>query len=191
MNIAARSAARLSALLAALLLAATLFQGCGYSLSASPYQLDLKGGSLALAIPVAANRSRYGRLGPELTRAVIERLSGTPGLTIRAEGAEAKLAMTIVSVTVGSGSWDVVGTSSKDTPEASASRTASLTVDATFTRPDPAGGPPLSKRSLFSSSRNYVVSSNQGLVETQEAEALDWILDDIGQKIGLVMFNEF
>ena len=144
-----------------------------------------------MAIPVAANRSRYGRLGPELTKEVIERLSGTPGLAIVSEGGEAELSMTIVTVTVGSGSWDVVETTSKDTPEASASRTASLTVDATLVRPSPDGGAPVSKRSQFSSSRTYMVGSNALQVENLEAEALDWILYDIGQKICLVMFNEF
>jgi hypothetical protein len=164
---------------------------CGYSLSSSPYRLDLKGESLTLAVPVAANRSRYGQLGPELTRAVIERLSGAPGLTIRNDGAEATLSLTIVTVTVGSGSWDVIETTTKDTPEASSSRTASITVDAALTRPNPEGGAPISKRSVFSSSRTYMVSSVQGQVETQEAEALAWTLNDIGQKIGQVLFNEF
>jgi hypothetical protein len=166
-----------------------LAAGCGYSLSSSPYRLE--GESLTLAIPVAANRSRYGRLGPELTKATIERLSGTPGLAIAAEGGEATLSLTIVSVTVGSGSWDVAGTTSNDTPEASASRTASITVDAALTRPNPQGGAPLSKRSVLTSSRTFMVGFNPLQAEYQEAEALDWILDDIGQKIGLIMFNEF
>jgi hypothetical protein len=140
---------------------------------------------------VAQNRSRYGRLGPQLTKAVIERLSGTPGLNIVSQGGDAQLSMTIVSVTVGSGSWDVISTTSKDTPEASASRTASLTLDASLTRPSPDGGAPVTKRALLSSSRTYMIASNPGQVETQETEALDWIIEDLSQKIGLVMFSEF
>ncbi|MDR2443665.1 MAG: LPS assembly lipoprotein LptE [Deltaproteobacteria bacterium] len=173
------------------LLPTLIFSACGYSLSSSPYRLDLKGETLTMSIPVAANRSRFGRLGPALTKEVIERLSGTPGLIIQAEGAEAKLSLTIMTVTVGSGSWDVVGTSTRDTPEASSSRTATVGVSAALTRPNPKGGPPISKRSSFYSSRTYMVSVNQGQVEMQEAEALDWIIEDISQKIGLVMFNEF
>jgi hypothetical protein len=137
------------------------------------------------------NRSRFGRLGPALTKEVIERLSGTPGLIIQANSSEAKLSMTILSVSVGSGSWDVVGIASRETPEASASRTVTVVVDASMTRPNPKGGNPLTKRSFFSSSRTFMVSSNQGQVEMQEEEALDWIIEDISQKIGLVMFNEF
>jgi hypothetical protein len=140
---------------------------------------------------VAQNRSRYGRLGPQLTKAVIERLSGTPGLNIVSQGGEAQLSMTIVSVTVGGGSWDVISTTSKDTHEASASRTASLTVDASLTRPSPDGGAPVTKRAMLSSSRTYMIASNPGQVETQETEALDWIIEDLSQKIGLTMFSEF
>lgn len=187
--------ARHAAMAALILIIAALIPmtlaSCGYSLSSSPYRLVTDGGQLTLAIPVASNRSRYGLLGPDLTKAVIERLTGTPGLSIVAEGGDAKLSLTIVSVVIGSGSWDVVATTSKDTPEASASRTASITVDASLVRPNPDGDAPVTKRSLFSSSRTYMVGSNPGQVEMQETEALDWIIDDISQKIGLVMFNEF
>ncbi|MDR1309464.1 MAG: LPS assembly lipoprotein LptE [Deltaproteobacteria bacterium] len=165
--------------------------GCGYSLAPSPYRLDLRGETLRLSVPVADNRSRFGRLGPDLTKAVIERLSGTKGLFLDSRNPEATLRLTITSVAVGSGSWEPIGTSSRDTPEASSSRTAGVSIMATLTRPNPDGGPPLVKSSRFYSYRTYMVSLNQGQVETQEAEALDWILDDISQKIGAVMFNEF
>jgi hypothetical protein len=185
-------AALLAVLLTVLASAAALAEGCGYRLASSPHQLDLGGGTLTLSVPVAANRSRYGRLGPLLTREVIESLSGTPDLILKSGGAQATLSLTIVSVTVGSGSWDVVKTSSWETPEASASRTASMTVEATLVRPDPAGGAaPLTRSAVLSSSRAYMVSPIAGVVESQEAEALDWIIGDITEKIGQVMFNEF
>jgi hypothetical protein len=165
--------------------------GCGYQLTANAYQLDLKGETLRLSVPVASNRSRFGRLGPYLTEAVIERLSGTPGLILDSSSSQAVLSLTITSVAVGSGSWDVIGTSSRDTPEASSSRTASVTVDASLTRPGPKGAPPITKRQYFYSYRTYMVSQNLGQSEMQESEALNWALEDISQKIGSVMFNEF
>ncbi|MDR1487805.1 MAG: LPS assembly lipoprotein LptE [Deltaproteobacteria bacterium] len=175
--------------LAILLFLSSFFTACGYRLAASPYQLNLEE-PLRLSVPIATNHSRFGRLGPDLTEAVIERLSGTPGLILDADSSQAKLILNIVSVAVGSGSWDVVGTSSKDTPEASSSRTASVTVDAQLTRPDSKGAA-ISKRQQFYSYRTYMVSQNMGQVEMQEAEALNWVLEDISQKIGLMMFSEF
>ncbi|MDR1296048.1 MAG: LPS assembly lipoprotein LptE [Deltaproteobacteria bacterium] len=165
--------------------------GCGYSLNSTPYRLDLKGGTLRLSVPVAENFSRFGRLGPALTEAVIERLSGTEGLVIDSAEETSSLKLAITSVAVGSGSWNVVDTSSRDTPEASSSRTAAVAVRATLTKPDPLTGQPVSKTANFYSYRTYMVSLNQGQVEMQESEALDWVVDDISQKIGAVMFNEF
>ncbi|MDR1085966.1 MAG: LPS assembly lipoprotein LptE [Deltaproteobacteria bacterium] len=167
----------------------TVLSGCGYSLNPTSYRLAEP---LTLSVPVADNSSRYGHLGPELTRAVIARLSGTPGLVIDSRGADSSLKMTITQVVVGSGSWDIVRTHDDETPEASSSRTVSVTVDVNFTRPGKNSiDPPLSNRMKFSSSRTYLVSQIQGQVEMQEAEALTWIMEDLAQKIGLVMFNEF
>ncbi|MDR3203753.1 MAG: LPS assembly lipoprotein LptE [Deltaproteobacteria bacterium] len=165
--------------------------GCGYSFSSSPYRLNLQGQTLRMSVPVATNHSRYGHLGPALTKSVIERLSGIEGLIIDSNSVEASLTMNIVAVSVGSGSWDVIGTSTRDTPEASSSRTATITVDATIRRPNPETGAPLNNRSYFSSSRTYMVSPNQGQSEMQEAEAMEWIIDDIGRKIATGLFNEF
>ncbi|MDR2141484.1 MAG: LPS assembly lipoprotein LptE [Deltaproteobacteria bacterium] len=163
--------------------------GCGYSLGPTPYRLTR---ALTLSIPVADNNSRYGHLGPDLTRAVIERLSGTPGLVIDSQGADSTLKMSITRVVVGSGSWDIIRSHDDETPEASSSRNVSVTVDVTLTRPGPdKDGAPLVNRLKFSSSRTYLVGRTQGQVETQEAEALSWIMDDLAQKIGLVLFNEF
>jgi hypothetical protein len=141
---------------------------------------------------VADNKSRYGHLGPDLTKALIAELAGTKGLVIDNAGAKASLKMTITQVVMGSGSWDIVRTNKDDTPEASASREAYVTVDVVFTKPAKEfGAPPISTRSRFSSSRTYLVSQIQGQVEMQEAEALAWIMADLAQKIGLVLFNEF
>jgi hypothetical protein len=144
-----------------------------------------------LAVPVAENHSRFGRLGPALTKAVIERLSGTEGLYLDTTDPEATLKLTITSVAVGSGSWEPVETTSRDIPEASSSRTAGISVMATLTRPNPEGGPPLVKTNKFYNYRTYLVSRDQGQVELQEAEALDWVISDISQKVGAIMFNEF
>jgi hypothetical protein len=147
---------------------------------------------LTLAVPVADNRSRYGHLGPDLTRAVISRLSGTPGLVIDQTAANATLKMAIERVVVGGGSWDIIRTHDDETPEASASRDVFVTVDVTFIRPGPdPTGPPLVNRAKFSANRTYLVGRVQGQVETQEVEALAWIMGDLAEKIGLAMFNEF
>jgi hypothetical protein len=165
------------------------FWGCGYSLGPAPYRLA---GPLTLSIPVADNSSRYGHLGPDLTRAVISRLAGTPNLVIDNKGAEAKLKLTITHVMVGSGSWDIARVHDDETPEASSSRNVAVSVDAVFIKPnqDPKG-PPLSNRMKFTSNRTYLVSRIPGQVEMQEDEALAWIIEDLAQKIGLVLFNEF
>jgi hypothetical protein len=139
---------------------------------------------------VAENRSRYATLGPELTRSIIERLSGTPGLRFGTQGSEATLKLSIVSVVLGSGSWEVLPDSS-EVPEASSSRTASVTVEAVFTRDNPGDGLPKSKRQVFSSTRTFVVSQTQGQVEMQEAQTLTRLMDDISQQVAMIMFTEF
>jgi hypothetical protein len=146
---------------------------------------------MSLHIPIAENRSRYGRLGPQLTRNVTELLDGTPGLRIVGPPADGTLKLSISSVVVGSGSWEILPDNETEIPESSSSRTATVTVDAVFTRPGEPGGAAVSKRRRFTSSRTYVVTSNQGQTDMQEAEALEWIMDDIGRKIAIIMFTEF
>jgi hypothetical protein len=181
--------AKLGGLLGVLLASLALL-GCGYRLGATPYRLA---GPLTLSIPVADNTSRYGHLGPELTRAVIARLSGTPNLIIDNQGADSSLKMNITKVVVGSGSWDILRGRDDEIPEASSSRNVVVTVDATFTRPnqDNKDAPPLSNRMKFTSNRTFLVSQVQGQVAMQEDEALAWVMEDLAQKIGLVLFNEF
>ncbi|MDR1166261.1 MAG: LPS assembly lipoprotein LptE [Deltaproteobacteria bacterium] len=164
--------------------------GCGYEVTPSPYRLRLPEGGLDLFIPVAENRSRQDYLGPELTRAVISRLTGAPGLRIGGEGSSATLKLNIVSVAVGSGSWEVFSDNSTEIPEASASRVASVSVEAVFTRPNPEGAP-MTQRKIFSSSRTYMVSPYQDQVSSQEQAALEWIVSDLSQKIAQGLFTEF
>ncbi|MDR2405276.1 MAG: LPS assembly lipoprotein LptE [Deltaproteobacteria bacterium] len=177
--------------LAVMVLGLLTLTGCGYSFAPSPYQLKLPEGGMSLYVPVADNQSRYGNLGPELTRSVIEKLSGTPGLSFATEGSNATLSLSIISVVLGSGSWEVLPTSYTEVPESSSSRTASVEVEAVFTRVRPDTGVPYSKRRTFSSSRTFVVSPNQGQVEMLEQEALSRVVDDISQKIAMIMFTEF
>jgi hypothetical protein len=172
-----------------LLLAAAL-GGCGYGFSPSPYRLRIPEGGMSLYVPVADNRSRYGSLGPELTRQMIHILSGTPGLSFGGEGSDATLKLGITSVVLGSGSWEVVTASGSEVPESSSSRTATVYVEAVFTRKN-AEGLPYAKRREFSSSRTFVVTPNQNQSEMQEAEALNRVLEDISQKVAMIMFTEF
>ncbi|MDR2199297.1 MAG: LPS assembly lipoprotein LptE [Deltaproteobacteria bacterium] len=182
---------RFSGYLFPLLAALVFFAGCGYGFAPSPYRLNVPAEGISLYIPVAENRSRYASLGPELTRSVVELLSGTPGVRLVSEGADATLKLSIVSVVLGSASWELVPSSSSEVPEASASRTASVNVEAVFTRKNPRDGLPKSKRQVFSSSRTFVVSNIQGQVEMQEAQALSRVVDDITRKIAMIMFTEF
>jgi hypothetical protein len=164
---------------------------CGYGVSATPYRLIVPGGTLRLSVPVPENRSRYAQLGPRLSRAVIGNLSGIPGLILENGPSEANLRLTITSVVVGSGSWDVLENRDSDLPETSASRTATVTLEAVLTRPSQKEGVPVSSRRNFASSRTYLVGASQGQAAMQEEEALDWIIEDISQKVALLMFNEF
>jgi hypothetical protein len=165
---------------------------CGYSLSPGPYQLRLPEGGMSLHIPIAENRSRFARLGPQLTRQLTVLLEGVPGLRITGPQADATLRLSVVSVMVGSGSWEMVPEDSSQKPESSSSRVATATVEAVFTRPGAApGAPPVSRRRQFISSRTYVVTGNQGQTEMQQTEALDWIMEDISRKVALIMFTEF
>jgi hypothetical protein len=146
---------------------------------------------MSLHIPIAENSSRFARLGPQLTRTVTELLEGTPGLRITGPPADGTLKLKVSRVFVGSGSWEIKRENSTEIPESSSSRLANATVEAVFTRPGAPGSAPVSKRRLFTSSRSYVVTSDQGQTDMQEAEALDWIMQDICRKIALVMFTEF
>jgi hypothetical protein len=147
---------------------------------------------MSLHIPIAENRSRFGRLGPQLTRDVTELLEGTPGLRITGPPAQGTLKLSLLSVVVGSASWETYSDSGTEVPESSSSRTASVSVEAVFTRPGASpGDPAVSKRRVFFSSRTYVVTSNQGQTDMQEAAALDWIMQDISRRIALIMFTEF
>ncbi|MDR1314360.1 MAG: LPS assembly lipoprotein LptE [Deltaproteobacteria bacterium] len=175
----------------AALLALAACISCGYSVSPSPYHLRLPEGGMSLHIPIAENSSRFARLGPQLTRNVTELLEGTPGLRITGLPADGILNLKVSSVLVGSGSWEVLPDNATEVPEASSSRLATASVEATFTRPGSQGGPDFSKRRLFTSSRTYVVTSNQGQTDMQQAEALEWIMQDISRKIALIMFTEF
>jgi hypothetical protein len=167
------------------------FCGCGYSFSPTPYQLRIPEGGMTLHVGVAQNRSRFARLGPELTRNMIEKLSGVPGLRIGGPTSEATLELKITSVVVGTGSWEIRDRRDSAIPESSSSRTVRADVEAIFTRPaDLPEGKAVSRRT-FSSYRTYVVSQLQGQEEMQEAEALKWIIDDISQKIATLMFTEF
>ncbi|MDR2353520.1 MAG: LPS assembly lipoprotein LptE [Deltaproteobacteria bacterium] len=165
-------------------------QACGYEISPSPYHLRIPEGSLSIYIPVAENRSRQANLGPDFTRNVIERLAGTPGVQIGGPESQATLKLNILSVVIGSSSWEVFDSGS-EIPEASSSRTASVNIEVLFTRPNDNDGNPVTRRILLTSSRTYVVSTNQEQVVAQENAALEWIVNDLSQKVAMGLFTEF
>jgi hypothetical protein len=160
------------------------FSGCGYSLSPSPYGLME---NLSVSVPVALNKSRYGELGPMLTGDVVSRLDASSAIRV-AEGAPATLRLDIVNVTIGGGAWDVED--NDDTPRNSASRVVYMTVEAALERPGPDGAPRM-RRQRFSSQRTFLVSDSQAQVEMRQAEAFQWLVNDISQKISQNMFSEF
>ncbi len=160
---------------------------CGYTMSPSPYGFVEP---VTLSIPIISNASRFESLGPELTRYLIEKLDASPSISVRENGT-AKLTVHIRSVIVSGGSWDR-GSSAAAFSTRSASRVVSVSVEAVFTRPDPAGGQePLVRRRLFSSSRSFLVDSNQSQVDLLQQQAFDWVLEDLSQTIAQNMFSEF
>lgn len=171
-------------LLSALFLSAALMNGCGYSLSPSPYGLmeDVR-----VSIPVAENKSRYGELGPMLTGDVINRLDASANIRV-AEGAPALLKLDIVNVTISGGAWEM--DEGNDRPRNSASRVVNITVEAVLERPG-VGGVPQMRRQRFSGQRTFLVSDSQAQVEMRQAEAFQWLVNDLGQKISQTMFSEF
>lgn len=170
--------------LSGLLLCALAFGGCGYSLSPSPYGLTE---DLRLSVPVAANKSRYGELGPMLTGDVIARLDASSHIQV-AESSPALLTLNIISVTVTGGAWEV--DEDEDSPRNSASRVVNMTVEAVLERPGAAGAPVV-RRQRFSGQRTFLVSDSQAQVEMRQAEAFQWLVNDLSQKISQNMFSEF
>ena len=172
--------------LAALALTAGLILGgCGYSLSPSPYGLME---SMTVSVPVATNQSRYADLGPMLTSDVINRLNTSPEISVR-ENSASTLRLRIRHVSISGGAWET--RRNDDTPINSASRVVRMSVEAVLEQPNPDGGPPLVRRNVFISQRNFMVTSEQAQLELQQSEAFKWIVADLGQKIAQMMFSEF
>lgn len=164
--------------------AALALGGCGYSLSPSPYgTLE----PLSVSVPMATNKSRYSELGPMLTADIIRRLDGAANVRVL-EGSPARLKLDIAAVSITGGSWDVED--DRDRPRNSASRVIDMTVEAVLSRPG-ADGRPQVRRQRFSSQRTFLVSEEQAQVEMRQAEAFQWLTNDLSQKIGQMMFSEF
>ena len=159
--------------------------GCGYRVSSSPYGLHEP---LTLSVPVADNQSRYADLGPRLTREVIDCLDSSDNITVR-ETAPATLKLAITRVAVGGGAWSPYG-SEYDLPKKSASRVVSLTTEAVLEKTGPDGSVS-ARRAVFSSHRNFYVNEDDSLTQLLEAEAFNWVLADLGQKIAQSLFSEF
>jgi hypothetical protein len=175
---------KMRALLPTVFLGAALLGGCGYSLSPSPYGLME---DLQLSVPVAENKSRYGELGPMLTGDIISRLDASSAIRV-AEGAPARLKLDIVNVTVSGGAWEVE--EGDDSPKNSASRVVYMTVEAVLEKPGQDGAPQM-RRQRFFGQRTFLVSDSQAQVEMRQAEAFQWLVNDLGQKISQTMFSEF
>jgi hypothetical protein len=139
---------------------------------------------LTLSVPVAANQSPYGDLGPRLTREVIGRLDSSSNVTVREE-APAVLRLAITKVDVSGGAWTSERTD-YNLPEASASRVISLTVESVLEK---GAGP--ARRHHFSSSRKYYVNQDDNQTRMLEEEAFAWALADLAQKISQSLFSEF
>lgn len=170
-------------------LALMIFQGCGYTLSSSPYGL---GERLTVGVPVVKNNSRFDNLGPMMTTELVNRLDAAPDISVR-EGASARLTVTIIGVSVSGGAWNITNANTaEDLYTDSASRVVNISLEAVFERPNPRGGDvPLVRRRVFSGSRNFQVGSDQLQVDLLQQEAFAWLINDLGQKIAQAMFSEF
>jgi len=166
---------------AALMGLSLLLAGCGYTLSSSPYGLMEP---LTLSVPVAANQSRYGDLGPRLTREVIGRLDSSSNVTVREE-APATLRLTITRVSISGGAW-IPDRNEYDLPTASASRVISLSVMAVLEKEDAPA-----KRQAFTGYHTFYINEDENQTRVLEEEALTWVLADLAQKITQSLFSEF
>ena len=162
-----------------------ILAGCGYQASPSPYSLLQP---LTLSVPMAANQSRYGDLGPRLTREVIVLLDSSPNVTVR-ETAPATLKLAITRVGISGGAWNP-NRNEYDLPEASASRVISLTAEAVLEKPGE-NGAGSARRLLVSSHRNFYVNDDEYQTQLLESEAFNWVLADLAQKITQGLFSEF
>ena len=158
---------------------------CGYQMSASPYGLAQP---LTVSVPVAVNQSRYGDLGPRLTREVINRLDASHNIMVR-ETAPATLRLTISKVDVSGGAWDPES-GGYDLPKASVSRTVGLTVEAVLENPGQTGAASV-RRLFFTGHRNFYVNEDEYQTQVLEENAFNWVLADLAQKIAQNIFSEF
>ena len=159
--------------------------GCGYQAAPSPYSMLQP---LTLSVPVAVNQSRFGDLGPRLTREVIERLDSSSNVTVR-EDSPATLRLAITGVDISGGAWNP-DRNEYDLPKASASRVVSLKVEAVLEKAGE-NGAVSARRLLVSSRRNFFVNDDEYQTQLLEAEAFNWVLADLAQKITLALFSEF
>lgn len=160
--------------------------GCGYSMSPTPYGLTEP---LSVSVPVAVNQSRFSDLGPLLTKDIITRLDTSSNITVR-ENADTRLSLTIKSISV-TGGARMPSISNNGLPTDSASRVIYMTVEAVLKKPAPEGGQPQVRRQIFSGEKNFLVSSDQAMVDQRQREAFQWLVNDLGQKISQTMFSEF
>jgi hypothetical protein len=158
---------------------------CGYQASPSPYSLLQP---LTVNVPVAANQSRYGDLGPRLTREVIGRLDSSSNVTVREE-APATLRLTITKVDVAGGAWNP-DHHEYDLPAASASRMVNLTVEAVLEKTG-RDGAASARRLNVTGHHNYYVNNDEYQTRLLEDEAFNWVLADLAQKITQNFFAEF
>ena len=172
-----------------------LLGGCGYQVGPSPYSLLQP---LTVSVPVAGNQSRYGDLGPRLTREVISLLDTAANVTVL-ETAPATLRMTITRVDVGGGAWNP-GRNEYDLPTASASRVITLAVEAVLEKSGIAGtgtagagaaGTASARRLRVSSHRIFYVNDDEYQTQLLESDAFNWVLTDLAQKITQGLFSEF
>jgi hypothetical protein len=138
---------------------------------------------------VAVNQSRYGDLGPRLTREVISRLDASSNVTVR-ETAPATLSLTITQVDVSGGAWNPDSRGEYDMPTASVSRTVSLTVEAVLEKTGEAGAAS-ARRLLFTGHRNFYVNEDEYQTQVLEGNAFNWVLADLAQKVTQSIFAEF
>jgi hypothetical protein len=172
-----------------------LLAGCGYQMSPSPYGLAQP---LTVSVPIAVNQSRYGDLGPRLTREVISRLDSSSNVTVR-DTAPATLRLNISRVDVSGGAWDP-NRNEYDLPRASVSRTVSLTVEAVLEKTGATGagatgageaGVTSARRMIFTGDRKFYVNENESQTQVLEENAFNWVLADLAQKIAQSIFSEF
>ncbi|MBF0528522.1 MAG: hypothetical protein HQK55_04485 [Deltaproteobacteria bacterium] len=165
----------------ALFLVALLLTGCGYAFQGTVNHTP--DGIRRITIPTVTNTTTYTELTFNLTNYVIQRFNMSQGLKVtQPDDAEASLNLSITAVQIDGGAR-------AQSNEASVSRRVSIIVSGSLKRID--NGRKLWEVNQLIGRRNYTVTNDQSIVETNLNKAMDIIAEELAQKIHDNIIEDF